>query len=71
MHAYKDAVRRSSGAFVVFPGTEKTVFRQFDEIVPGIGAFPLRPTEGGPEGATHVEQFLSDVIDTFVAVESS
>ncbi len=65
MHAYKDAVRRSNGAFVLFPGTMDTIFRQFKEIVPGIGAFALRPTETGPDGAAQVEQFLSDVIDIF------
>ncbi|HEY6769658.1 MAG TPA: DUF2357 domain-containing protein [Candidatus Sulfotelmatobacter sp.] len=67
MHAYKDAVRRSSGAFILYPGTENTIFRQFTEIVPGIGAFALRPTEMGPEGAPQVEQFLSDVISSFAA----
>jgi predicted component of viral defense system (DUF524 family) len=71
MHAYKDAVRRSTGAFVLYPGTEKTLFKQFTEIVPGIGAFSLRPTETSPEGAAHVEQFLSDVIDLFASAKAS
>ena len=68
MHAYKDAVRRSTGAFVLYPGTEKTLFKQFKEIVPGIGAFDLRPTENGPEGAAEIEQFLRDVLDVFASV---
>lgn len=67
MHAYKDAVRRSTGAFVLYPGTEKSLFRQFTEIVPGIGAFALRPTESGSEGAAEIEKFLSDVLDVFAS----
>jgi hypothetical protein len=67
MHAYKDAVRRSTGAFVLFPGNENTTFKQFKEIVPGIGAFALRPTESGAEGALEVEQFLSDVVSVFAS----
>ncbi|HEY1939780.1 MAG TPA: DUF2357 domain-containing protein [Candidatus Angelobacter sp.] len=62
MHAYKDAVRRSTGAYILFPGNDSTLFREFHEIVPGIGAFALRPTESGSLGTEQVKTFISDVI---------
>jgi len=50
MHAYRDAIRRSAGSFVIYPGnadggTER--YQLFDEIVPGVGAISLRPTGTG------------------------
>lgn len=44
MHAYKDAIRRSGGAYVLYPGTEKREIRGFHEIIPGLGAFSINPT---------------------------
>ncbi|WP_308228061.1 DUF2357 domain-containing protein [uncultured Prevotella sp.] len=43
MHAYKDAIRRTSGAYVLYPGTENRVIQGYHEIVPGLGAFSVRP----------------------------
>ena len=43
MHAYKDAIRRTSGAYVLYPGTENRVVQGYHEIVPGLGAFSVRP----------------------------
>jgi hypothetical protein len=43
MHTYKDAIRRTSGAYIIYPGTEKKTFRGFHEIIPGLGAFCLTP----------------------------
>jgi uncharacterized protein len=63
MHAYKDAVRRSTGAYILFPGDDSTLFREFHEIVPGIGAFALRPSESGTVGIEGTRSFISDVID--------
>lgn len=67
MHAYKDAVRRSTGAYILFPGTKGERFREFREIVPGIGAFALRPGKLGPEGLPVIRQFLKDVLACFVS----
>jgi predicted component of viral defense system (DUF524 family) len=41
MHAYKDAIRRTGGAYILYPGTEQKAFRGFHEIIPGLGALPL------------------------------
>lgn len=43
MHAYKDGIRRSLGAYIIYPGRGKQIFRSFEEILPGIGAFSLSP----------------------------
>jgi hypothetical protein len=60
MHAYRDAIRRSAGAYVLYPGTEQPApFRQYEEILPGLGAFVLRPGPVGTRGANELTAFLS------------
>ena len=66
MHAYRDAVRRSAGAYVLFPGThaEKDRFMEYNELLPGLGAFVLRPSEeGNPAGAQALREFLDEVLN--------
>ena len=65
MHAYKDAIRLSSGAYVLYPGgNEGNEFRQYEEILPGLGAFPLRPsTDGATHGRDALREFLSGLLD--------
>lgn len=67
MHAYKDAIRKTAGAYVLFPGTEPGVFPREAgaEALPGIGAFPLRPSVdlGAPGGAAELSAFLESVLD--------
>ena len=64
MHAYRDAIRRSAGAYVIYPGDEqRTPFMEHHEVLPGLGAFPLRPGATGPVGAAALDRFLADVLD--------
>ncbi len=64
MHAYRDAIRRSAGAYVLYPGSEQKLFREYHEILPGLGAFVLMPTNSGdPIGADALGRFLDDVLD--------
>lgn len=71
MHAYRDAIRRSAGAFVVYPGTEDVACREYHELLPGLGAFPLRPAaDGDPMGAGAIRRFVNDVLD-HVAAQTS
>lgn len=44
MHAYKDAIRRTSGAYILYPGTIEHHLKGFHEIIPGLGAFCLTPS---------------------------
>ena len=62
MHAYRDAIRRTAGAYVIYPGTDVKGFKGFHELLPGLGAFPLRPgiTDDGSES---LRQFLKEVVD--------
>jgi hypothetical protein len=43
MHAYRDAIRRSYGAYVLYPGTVDQRWELYHELLPGLGAFVLRP----------------------------
>lgn len=66
MHAYRDAIRRSEGAYVLYPGSEDapTDFRGFHEILPGLGAFSISPgPEGEGRGLKELADFLDEVVD--------
>lgn len=58
MHAYRDAIRRSYGAYVLYPGDIKGSWSSYHELLPGLGAFPLRP--GGDTAA--LEEFIRDIL---------
>ena len=74
MHAYRDAIRRSSGTFVIYPGdpgSDPELLRQYHEILPGLGAFTLRPSAAGPAGGiAHIRTFIADVLDHAAAQAS-
>jgi len=66
MHAYRDAIRRSAGAYVLYPGVCNNVdpFQEYHELLPGLGAFALRPVDSGaPIGTSALTKFLNDVLD--------
>ena len=61
MHAYRDAIRRTAGAYILYPGTdEKEPFKGFHELLPGLGAFPLRPE--ADDGASKIQEFLKEIV---------
>ena len=64
MHAYKDAIRRSGGAYILYPGTmnEHEPYRGFHEIIPGVGAFSVRPNNEG-EASENIKKFIDKVIE--------
>ena len=49
MHAYKDAIRRTSGAYILYPGDKQKTRKGFHEIIPGLGAFCLSPENEGEQ----------------------
>lgn len=61
MHSYRDAIRRSLGAYVLYPGTEVIKWRGFHELLPGLGAFPITPGSG--TGIKALATFMDDVVD--------
>lgn len=50
MHTYNDAIRRTIGSYVLYPGssginnTGNETFSLYDEILPGVGAFSIKPS---------------------------
>ena len=65
MHAYKDAIRRTGGAYVLYPG-ETSIKRQgFHEIIPGLGAFPIRPSKTDT-GIGDLKAFLEELLEHFI-----
>lgn len=80
MHAYKDAIRRTGGAYILYPGTDnQEPLKGFHEIIPGLGAFAIRPTAGNT-GIIELSKFVDSVINhlldrasqrEFVAVKSN
>ena len=65
MHSYKDAIRRSGGAYVLYPGTEKNEVRGFHEIIPGLGAFSINPT-GQNNDISELSKFIDSVIENLI-----
>ncbi|MCE9647249.1 MAG: DUF2357 domain-containing protein [Chloroflexi bacterium] len=65
MHAYKDAVRRTVGAYVLYPGTDDYIAKGFHELIPGLGAFPVRPSKAN-DGTEALKNFVKDVVEHFV-----
>lgn len=69
MHAYRDAIRRTAGAYVLYPGNggDGRLFEEFEgfhEVLPGLGAFAIRPLpDGAAEGMDDLGRFLDDVIE--------
>jgi predicted component of viral defense system (DUF524 family) len=64
MHAYRDAIRRTEGAFVLYPGpvSGDHSWVEYHEILPGLGAFSVRP--GHEEAAKlTLAQFIRDILD--------
>ena len=64
MHAYKDAIRRSGGAYVLYPGDIPSTKKGFHEIIPGLGAFPIKPSKT-EDGISELKYFVAEVINHF------
>lgn len=65
MHAYRDAIKRSQGAYVLYPGRANAAvkLKGFHEILPGLGAFGVAPDESGAaQGLDSLEKFLDEVL---------
>jgi predicted component of viral defense system (DUF524 family) len=62
MHAYRDAIPRTAGAYILYPGTKDRNYRYGDEILPGLGAFPLYPKDDNSDDEP-IKEFLSTVAE--------
>lgn len=59
MHAYKDAIRRTAGAYILYPGSESDIYSSYHEVLPGVGAFSVSPANTHMLG---LKEFLQDVV---------
>lgn len=63
MHTYNDAIRRTVGSYVLYPGngTAEASFSKYHELLPGLGAFAVSPSSAGDSGKT-VARFIKEVL---------
>lgn len=67
MHTYNDAIRRTIGSYVLYPGdaatseSGKKVFSLYDEILPGVGAFAIKPSISA-QGENELRDFITSLI---------
>ncbi len=67
MHAYKDAIRRTGGSYVLYPGEGSVSYTNneyhgFHELIPGLGAFAVRPSAEN-NGIAELSAFMTKVIN--------
>jgi hypothetical protein len=64
MHAYRDAIHNTAGAYVLYPGNgEPTLMRRGGGLLPSLGAFAVTPrSDGRVNGMAHVAAFLEEVM---------
>ncbi len=65
MHTYRDAIRRTAGAYVLYPGSEKSQKQGFHEVLPGLGAFAISPSKSN-NGSEALKKFLNEVVEHFM-----
>ena len=70
MHTYNDAIRRSVGSYVLYPGIDNKDGKRFsvyEEILPGVGAFAIRPGDITNRelnaGEKAVKNFIKEVVE--------
>lgn len=61
MHTYKDAIRRTGGAYILYPGDVNRKMKGFHEIIPGLGAFCVKPNSSEAD-MEHLKRFIMDVV---------
>lgn len=65
MHAYRDAIRRTAGAYIIYPGDSSIQKRGYHELIPGLGAFTLRPAPNN-SGVDALKVFIGQVLEHFL-----
>ncbi len=70
MHTYNDAIRRTVGSYVLYPGTDNKDGKRFsvyEEILPGVGAFAIRPSDLNSRelnaGEKAIKDFIKEVVE--------
>ena len=74
MHTYNDAIRRTVGSYVLYPGSDGKDGKRFsvyEEILPGVGAFAIRPTDVNKRELNAGEKAVQDFIKEVVAFNAN
>lgn len=68
MHAYREAIRKVSGAFILYPGTATAIYPSHGSknLCEGVGALPLKPIAGAKPDPRHVENIVR-VLNDFLS----
>lgn len=67
MHTYNDAIRRTIGSYVLYPGVGtkadygNNVYCLYDEILPGVGAFAIKPSISSL-GEAELKKFITNIV---------
>ena len=70
MHTYKDAILKTEGAYVLYPGEFPKIFRiNENDLIPSVGAFPLTPGKNGDEEEC-LRSVILDAIDNIINRQS-
>lgn len=69
MHTYNDAIRRTVGSYILYPGDgvgkangKSDSFSLYDEILPGVGAFAVKPSKK-LEAENELRSFITEMIE--------
>ena len=65
MHTYNDAIRRTVGSYVLYPGdfdSKTKNYRLFEEVLPGVGAFAIKPSIQS-ESENALKDFITEIIE--------
>lgn len=74
MHTYNDAIRRTVGSYVLYPGSDSKDGKRFsvyEEILPGVGAFAIRPSDVNKRELNAGEKAVQDFIKEVVAFNAN
>lgn len=65
MHAYREAIRHATGAFIIYPGETGVVYKAHNAVRPfeGVGAFPLKPEKGARPNKQHLHKIRTAILD--------
>lgn len=64
MHTYNDAIRRTVGSYVLYPGdfdSKIKNYRLYEEVLPGVGAFAIKPSIQ-TESENALKGFITEII---------
>lgn len=65
MHTYNDAIRRTVGSYILYPGdfdSKIKNYRLFEEVLPGVGAFAIKPSIQS-ESENALKDFITEIIE--------